>query len=117
MSDQKIKIIGTKGRIESDQKNRGMQYISDNQHLTQPNPDFCYPYKNTDNSNMSWKGYGIDSVSNFLKDVVSIINKEKTINNFNKSRSTFSDSIISTAVIESATKSLDKNSIWIKVKY
>ena len=29
MSDQKISFIGTKGRIDSDQKNRGLQIVDD----------------------------------------------------------------------------------------
>ena len=43
MSDQAIKLIGTKGRIESDQKNRGMRLVSE-QGIEDINPYFS---KNT----------------------------------------------------------------------
>ena len=41
MSDQKIKFVGTKGRFEGDQKNRGIIVNSDTSQIEHINPDFA----------------------------------------------------------------------------
>ncbi len=116
VSDQKIKFIGTKGRFESDQKDRGISIQLDNQILQQPNPDFCkiYGYKK---GNFQWRGYGIDSIKAFLKDVNSIINFPENLSLIKKNRPTFEESLISTSVIEAANKSLKNNSNWKKINF
>ena len=68
MSDQKIKFVGTNGRYEGDQKERGVRILLDGQPLEEPNPDFCRAYQATD-GNLAWEGYGIDSIKSFLNDV------------------------------------------------
>jgi len=115
MSDQKIKIIGTKGRFESDQKNRGQYFVSDSQQITQPNPYFCHEYD--DEKSKFWSGYGIDSVSSFLKDVDKIFNKSLNVDELEKNRPTFKKSLIITAIIDSANKSLQNDSSWIDIQF
>ena len=115
MSDQKIFFVGTKGRIESNQKNRGLKIVSENS-IEEPNPDFCHPYYNHQNL-LEYKGYGIKSITTFLDDVVNINEKTKTLKALNKIRPTFKESLVSTAVVEAATKSLKNNGIWKKIKY
>ena len=116
MSNQKIKFVGTKGNFDSDQKNRGISINIDEKNLQQPNPDFCkqYGYKNGE---ITWQGYGIDSINTFLKDVFDIVNQKQKISHINKIRPTFKEGIISTAVIESANKSLKDKSKWKLIKF
>ncbi len=111
MSDQKIKMIGTKGRFESNQKDRGIMINVDDHHIEQPNPDYCMDYVD-DNGNKVWRGYGIDSIKTFLSDVVDINNKKVDISSLEKTRPTFSEALISTAVVEAAHLSLLDNSEW-----
>ena len=115
MSYQKIKFCGTKGNYESDQKNRGIKIISDNNDFQEPNPDFCQTFS-LDEKNIYWKGYGIKSITNFLN----IVNKnfstnQKSLKFLNKSTSSFEEALISTAVIEAASKSLKNNFVWKKI--
>ena len=114
MSDQKIKFVGTNGRYEGDQKERGVRILLDGQPLEEPNPDFCRAYQTTDGY-LAWEGYGIDSIICFLNDVSSIINKKNTPHDYEGKRPTFSESVISTAAIESAVSSLEKQSVWKKI--
>ena len=114
MSDQKIKIIGTNGRIEADQKERGIRVNIDNSHLAQPNPDFCRPYKNMDGL-YSWRGYGIESVVDFLSDVENIKSGLTNIEDLNNKRPTFRDSIAVTSVLEAANISLNNNGEWVDI--
>ena len=65
MSDQKIKFVGTNGRYEGDQKERGVRILLDGQPLEEPNPDFCRAYQTTDGK-LAWEGYGIDSIISFF---------------------------------------------------
>ena len=115
LSDQKIKFVGTKGRFEADQKERGIRLVIDDESLGTPNPDFCQPY-GTENSQIRWQGYGIKSISTFLQDVNDIISDNKTPESFEGKRPTFNEAIISTAVIESAGNSLADNGNWKPVE-
>jgi len=113
MSDQKLKIVGTKGRIELDQKKRGIQIIVDGNTLEEPNPDFCHSYK-SGNGEIHWQGYGIESIVTFLEDVTHIINGQKSPEYFENKRPTFMEAMVSTAVIDAAIKSL-KNNNWVDI--
>ena len=111
ISYQKIKFCGTKGNYESDQKSRGIKIISDDSNYQEPNPDFCQFFYF--DGHAEWKGYGIESVVNFLDN----INKSKLFKIFNSSAARFEDALVSTAVVEAASKSLKKNSIWQKINF
>jgi len=111
MSDQKIKIVGTSGRFESDQKERGIRINLDDHHMEQPNPDYCMEYSG-DRNVKEWRGYGIDSITTFLSDVEDINNNIVNIESLKFIRPTFSEALISTAVVEAAHKSLLKNNEW-----
>ena len=111
MSDQKLNFVGTKGRYEGDQKERGIRILIDDHPLEEPNPDFCRPYR-LENGFLTWEGYGIDSINSFLGDVVSLLEGKKTPGDFEGIRPTFSESLFSTAVIEAVEKSLANQSCW-----
>ena len=113
-SDQKIKIIGTKGRYEADQKDRGITVVTDQGGIEHLNPDFCMSFETTE-GNLSWRGYGIDSFTTFLQDVVDYEEGRTSLCTLNSTRSSFREGLISTAVIEAANKSLANNSDWISV--
>ena len=115
VSDQKIKFVGTKGRFEADQKDRGINLIVDGESIVTPNPDFCQSYGNK-TSQIRWEGYGIESIITFLKDVNAIVNNNKFPASFEGNRPTFKESIISTAVIEAVVHSLSDHGNWKPVE-
>ncbi len=115
ISDQKLKIIGTKGRFEADQKTRGIRLIIDGKNLEEPNPDFCQPYRTADNKSR-WQGYGIKSIATFLQDVNDIYKCKITLGSLVGNRPTFEEAVISTAVVETAGKSLAANGNWKPVE-
>lgn len=116
LSDQRIKVIGTKGRFESDQKRRGIQIVSDDGGIEEPNPDFCLPYSPPGSSAVEFRGYGIESVTTFLRDVDAITRREITPASLDGQRPTFREAVVSTAVIEAANASLTKCGEWIAVE-
>lgn len=111
MSDQKIKVVGTKGRYESDQKDRGQKVVVDNDGIEDINPDFCMTY-GSNTGEKRWRGYGIDSITTYLNDVLDIYCERSSIQDLGEIRPVFSDGLISTAVVEAAHQSLKENNTW-----
>lgn len=116
MSDQKIKVVGTMGRYESDQKNRGIQVVTEKEGIEDINPYFTQDYPFLRNKTKVFKGYGIKSIKQFCRDVLSIKHGLNTPSDFKECRPTFKDSLFSTAVVEAVNLSLRNNSSWINVK-
>ncbi|MDC0856665.1 Gfo/Idh/MocA family oxidoreductase [Candidatus Nitrosopelagicus sp.] len=114
VSYQSIKFIGTKGRIESDQKNRGLQIITDDKGIEDVNPYFNQNY--TIENDTLFKGYGIESFIQFFKDCNKILKDNKSVKSFDNIRSTFANTLNSVLVIESVNKSLKSNGKWIKIE-
>ncbi|NQT30416.1 MAG: Gfo/Idh/MocA family oxidoreductase [Candidatus Saganbacteria bacterium] len=115
MSDQKIKVIGTKGRYEADQKKRGISIITDEQGIEEPNPDFCGFYGSAGKEDLSFAGYGVESILQFLKDVRSIKMGKQKPADLEGRRPTFKEALVPTAVLEAANQSLEQNGAWIKI--
>lgn len=115
MSDQKIKIVGTQGRIESDQKARGQKIIVDGKGIEEPNPDFCMAYGNQQGKK-EWRGYGIDSIVTFLNDVNELNTGQVSLDLLLKTRPVFSEGLVSTAIVEAAHQSLLCDNSWQNVK-
>ena len=115
MSDQKIKLVGTKGRLESNQKDRGITINSDINGIEQPNPDFCYEF-GSNPGNKEWRGYGIDSVKIFLNDIVKLNSGLTTRKALQNNRPILAEALISSAVIDAAHESLASKNLWVKVE-
>ena len=116
MSDQKIKLIGTAGRIELDQKNRGIQIVTDKEGIEDINPyfsDFFYELEN--DADFSFKGYGYKSIYNYLSKLHLVLNNKILKKKVSKNSPTFRSSLISVAVLEAVNKSLNKKNQWIKI--
>jgi predicted dehydrogenase len=115
LSDQKYKVIGTKGRIECDQKNRGVELVTEQNGIQQINPYFS-DYLLDENGQVRFGGYGHTSIRQFFKDVKGLNEDKISLNDLNKLRPSFVDSLVSVAVIEAANKSLKNNSAWVDIK-
>ncbi len=115
LSDQKYKVIGTLGRIECDQKNRGLEFVSEEIGIQQVNPYFS-DYLPDENGNLQFTGYGNKSIYIFLNDILDLKKGKTTLYHLNIYRPSFKDSLVSVAVIEAVNKSMSENSQWIDVK-
>lgn len=114
MSDQKIKFIGTKGRIECDQKNRGLQIVNQNDGVQDLNPYFSECLPGVD-GHLTFGGYGHKSIEQYIKDVLTIKtsqDRHKTLKYLEDNRPSFSDSLVSTAVIETVNNALLDGPGW-----
>jgi len=116
MSDQRIKVIGTAGRYEADQKRRGITIVTDTKGIEEPNPDFCAAYL-TPEGLTGYKGYGIESIHTFMKDVLDLEIGRTTLKHLESTRATFEESLPSTAVVEAANQSLKQHGQWVNIDY
>ena len=109
MSDQKIAITGSLGKIISDQKNRGLQIVDDKIGIQDFNPYFSSLISDRDYSGSNFFGYGLKSITKFLENTRDIVIDGCDFKNFIINNRSFEESLISTAVIEAANKSLKTN--------
>ena len=108
MSKQDFHIIGTNGRIDCEQKERGLRILTDSKYTEEINPDFTRLYSL--NESFVFEGYGIDSIKNFLNNIL-----HSDFNTIDKRACNIEEALCSTAVIEAASKSINKNSKWIEI--
>ncbi len=113
MSYQSIKVIGTKGRYESDQKHRGVEVVSDEGGIRDVNPYFCELYPVPGTTLHAFRGYGIESVTQFLRDAREVAAGKLKPADLEGQRPTFRDSFVSCAVVEAARKSLAQHGAWV----
>ncbi len=115
VSDQKITVVGTEGRYQADQKNRGVQLVTQNTSgLEEINPYFSQIYED-ENGNIKINGYGPKSITSFISDVIDLINKKCKRAHLIEKRSSFEKSLVSSAVIEAANESLRNGNQWTPV--
>ena len=114
MSDQKYKVIGTEGRIECNQKNRGIQVVTNKDGIQDVNPYFSDYLENSD-GDLSFSGYGHKSIMQFIIDLKNIKDGKENPASLDKKRPTFKQSLVSTAVIDAVNNSLNNNGEWEKI--
>ncbi len=115
MSDQKISVVGTRGRVDSDQKNRGVQIVTDENGIEDFNPYFSQLYPDTTGQTV-FRGYGERSFHQFFADVSNILTGVQKPEHLKDLRPTFQQALVSTAVIEAVSESLKRHNNWIAVK-
>jgi predicted dehydrogenase len=116
VSDQKINVVGTQGRFQADQKNRGVQTVTDQAGVEDINPYFTKAITSADGDRIQYQGYGIDSILQFIKDVQRFQKNEIDLVWLDTVRPTFANCVVSTAVIQAAKDSLLNGSIPIEVE-
>jgi len=114
LSEQNIRVIGAQGRFESDQKKRGVTLVTDGKGIEEINPYFTSPYQV--DGRVTYRGYGVESIETFLNDVVQVEEGTLKVEDLEKRRSTFRQSLIPTAILEGIHQSLEKNGEWIRIK-
>jgi predicted dehydrogenase len=116
LSYQSIKVFGTAGRFESDQRDRGLQMVTETDGIEDINPYFCQSYATPQGSYPQYKGYGIDSIRTYLEDARGCVDGEKAKADLEPLRPTLQQALRSTAVVEAVNRSLAENSSWVPVR-
>jgi len=107
VSDQKINVVGTGGRIQADQKHRGLQQVRDSEGVRDLNPYFSSAFGSGQVEDpLRFSGYGIASVLQFIDDVLSFCNGQSRLDELNRKRPSFDAGVVSSAVVEACNLSL-----------
>ncbi|MDA8135390.1 MAG: Gfo/Idh/MocA family oxidoreductase [Desulfobacteraceae bacterium] len=115
MSDQRLEVIGTRGRYRSDQKNRGVTLVTDDHGCEEINPYFCQFFQDIDGQALKINGYGPGSILQFINDCVNITNGKKSPAELQGLRASFESSLYIAMVLEASAKSLAEGNTWISV--
>lgn len=112
LSDQSFILVGSRGTIKVDQKNRGIELVTDESGTRHPNPYFS-EYLPTIDGGLEFQGYGLKSIRQFIDDVRLINAGKINPKELDSIRPSFSQGLISTLVIDAVNVSLSKSSEWI----
>ena len=113
MSDQRLCVLGTRGRYDSDQKHRGVQIVTDGG-VEDLNPYFSQLYRDAD-GRMTIEGYGPRSIRQFLADAQALSDGTVRLPDLAQSRPTFRQALISTTIVEAVNASLSQGGVWVDV--
>jgi predicted dehydrogenase len=108
LSDQQFSILGSLGRYEVDQRNRGISLQTQDSGLQYLNPWFSELLPAL-NGGLEMQGYGFRSISQFLADAKLILSGQLTPASLIDSRPSFSNCLGSTKVIERVNSCLKNN--------
>jgi predicted dehydrogenase len=115
LSYQSIKLIGTEGRYESDQRDRGLTLITEQDGIEVLNPYFTQSYPTIDGLR-EYRGYGIDSIRTFLEDVRSLFDGEVAPQDLEPHRPTLRQALVSTAVVDAVNRSVRAEGGWMTIR-
>ncbi len=110
LSDQKIQVIGTKGKFISDQKFRGIHIVTDEMGVEEPSPYYTFGYEM--DGLLRYRGYGIESIKQFLNSAFDISQDHLQLTNLSEQCVTLKQALVSTAVIDTINKSLESHGTW-----
>lgn len=114
LSDQRIWVVGTKGRLACDQKNRGLELVSKETGIQTVNPYFA-EYLPAQDGTTAFSGYGHRSIDRFVADVQNIMAGKTSPDKLEESRPSFRQAVVSTAVVDAVNQSLENNFSWRNV--
>lgn len=115
MSDQRLEVIGSRGRYRSDQKRRGVTLTTDEGGVEEINPYFSQIYPGPDNTARHSSGYGPESILQFFRDVADIVHNGRPAGDLGGLRATFASSLPVSRVLEGSRASLAEDNRWIAV--
>jgi predicted dehydrogenase len=115
VSDQKISVVGSSGRLDLDQKHRGVQLLTDGVPVRDLNPYFTQGLYSQDGGSLRFSGYGIRSILQFLQQACHAQGAAKGVLDCDVQCTDFREGVISTAVIDAARKSLQSDSRKVMV--
>ena len=115
LSYQSLKVIGTQGRFESDQRDRGLEVVTEANGIETLNPYFTQSYPVGDGTRREYRGYGVDSVRTFLEDVRDLHDGRIAPIDLEPVRPTLREALASTAVVDAVNQSLTAGGAWVPI--
>jgi predicted dehydrogenase len=115
MSNQRIVVVGTEGRYDADQTHRGIRFVADGAGAQDVSPYFTGAWQDN-GGRLSFHGYGIASVRQFLDDVAGARDGQFDAAALDATRPTFKACFRSVSVIEAMHESLANDSAPVEIR-
>jgi hypothetical protein len=114
LSDQKFLLVGSEGRMDLDQKDRGVNLVTQAAGIETINPYFSMLLEDADGSQV-FQGYGFKSIMRYILDVGDVIANRTSPKTLEAIRPSFRQSLVSTAIVEAVNRSLELRGVWSSV--
>jgi len=111
MSDQRFFVVGSRGRLDLEQKDRGVTLVTDSGGVETPNPHFSMVLDDA-NGRPEVQGYGPASIARFLDDAADIVANRVKASALLDIRPSFKQAMVSTAIVEAVNESLSSGGAW-----
>jgi len=110
LSDQRYFLVGSRGRVDLDQTDRGIHVVSGSSGVETPNPHFSMVLGQDDG--LAFQGYGYRSIERFLNDVAQVKDGQVMPSALDHVRPSFRQSLVATSVVEAVNASLAAGGAW-----
>jgi D-galacturonate reductase len=111
LSDQKFLLVGSEGRMDLDQKDRGVTLVTATGGIEAVNPYFSMILADACGI-ASFQGYGFKSIERYVLDVCDVAANRVSAKAIEASRPSLAQALVSTAVVEAVNRSLLLNGEW-----
>jgi predicted dehydrogenase len=114
LSDQKFLLVGSEGRMDVEQKDRGVNLVTKTGGIETINPYFSMLLEDADGSQV-FQGYGFKSIVRFILDVDDVVASRTSPKKLEALRPSLLQSLVSTAIVEAVNQSLASGGVWVNV--
>jgi D-galacturonate reductase len=114
LSDQRFMLVGSEGRVDLDQKDRGVTLVTAASGIEAVNPYFSM-FLTDACGTAEFQGYGFKSIERYVLDVFDVIANGVPARSFEGSRPSIKQALVSTGVVEAANRSLLLNGEWSEI--
>lgn len=111
LSDQRFTLVGCDGRLDLDQKDRGVTLVTEAAGIETLNPYFSMILEDAGGSPV-FQGYGFKSIERYLLDIREVLARRVEPRSLDATRPTLRQSLVSTAVVEAVNGSLLRDGEW-----
>jgi D-galacturonate reductase len=114
LSDQRFLLVGSEGRMDLDQKDRGVTLVTTSGGIETVNPYFSMLLDDA-NGVATFQGYGVKSIERYVLDVCDVMAKRVSSKSLEASRPSLKQALVSTAVVEAVNRSLTLGGAWSNI--
>jgi len=114
LSDQKFLLVGSQGRMDLEQKDRGVTLVTAGGGIETVNPYFSMLLADACGTE-TFQGYGFKSIERYVLDVCDVMANRKSLKSIEATRPSLEQALVSTAVVEAVNQSLLRNGEWSSI--
>jgi len=114
LSDQRFLLVGSEGRMDLDQKDRGVTLVTTAGGIETVNPYFSMLLDDASGA-ATFQGYGFKSIERYVLDVCDVMAKRVSPKSLEATRPSLQQSLVSTCVVEAVNRSLELGGEWSTV--